>query len=733
MDAVARDAAATTAATNAAAEHAAPARSLPPAPSMLPALPPEAPLDMPTRSLRDPAVPPRFKAPGGLFLRRAFVIGGAGLLTVGAAYEMYRVLEVGGLTALEGIVLSLFVILFAWIGFSFTNALGGLMAAMRRQDVLGVPLDGPLPRLEARTALLMPTYNEEPARVLAGLEAIHESLAEAGALDAFDLFILSDTTDADIWISEEAGFLALRARTGGEGRIFYRRRPRNTDRKAGNIAEWVTRFGGRYEAMLVLDADSVMTADCIVRIAAAMEKNPHVGMIQTLPTIIGARSLFARLQQFAGRLYGPLIAYGLAWWHGPDSNYWGHNAIIRTRAFAEYAGLPHLHGRKPFGGHILSHDFVEAALVRRGGWAVHMVPWLQGSYEEGPPSLTDLAIRDRRWCQGNLQHSAVLPARGLHYVSRLHLLTGIGSYITAPLWLIMLLAGLLTALQARFVPPDYFPAQFSLFPAWPAQDPIRAAWVFVGTMAVLLLPKIFAYLVMLFDSARRRAFGGGIRALFGLLAETLIAGLAAPVMMVAQSAAVASILAGRDGGWQPQRRGDGSVPIGDTMKHFAPHTLFGVALGAAALLISLPLFFWMTPVILGLLLAVPLVVWTGGRGAGEAFRRIGLLATPEERAPPRVLQRAGEIAAELAEELTSREAVRRLVDEPELLAAHRAMLPNDGERPRGDHGAERLIARAKVEDAGSLDEALRALTPREKSAALGDGEALSRLIALGRG
>lgn len=701
------------------------------APALPPALPPEAPLDMPTRSLRDPPAPRRFKAPGGLIARRAFVIGGAGLMTMGAAYEMYKVLEVGGLTALEGIVLGLFVILFAWIGFSFTNALGGLMAAMRRHSVLGVPLDGPLPRLATRTALLMPTYNEEPARVLAGLQAIHESLQEAGALDSFDFFILSDTTDADIWIAEEAGFLALRARTNGEGRIFYRRRPRNIDRKAGNIAEWVTRFGGRYEAMLVLDADSVMTADCIVRIAAAMERNPQVGVIQTLPVIIGARTLFARLQQFAGRLYGPLIAHGLAWWHGPDSNYWGHNAILRTRAFAECAGLPHLTGRKPFGGHIMSHDFIEAALVRRGGWAVHMVPWLEGSYEEGPPSLTDLAIRDRRWCQGNLQHAAVLPARGLHYVSRLHLLTGIGSYITAPLWLIMLLAGLLTALQARFVPPDYFPSQFSLFPAWPAQDPIRAAWVFVGTMAVLLLPKIFAYLVMLVDREQRRGFGGGVRTLFGLLAETLIAGLAAPVMMVAQSAAVATILAGRDGGWQPQRRGDGSVPLRQTLKHFAPHTLFGVAMGAAALLISLPLFFWMTPVILGLLLAVPLVVWTGGRAAGEAFRRIGLLAIPEERAPPRVLQRANEIAGELEAALASGEAVQRLRDDPDLLAAHRAMLPNDGQRPRGDHGADRLVARAKVEDAGTLAEALAALTPREKSAALGDAETLSRLLALG--
>ncbi|WGD29803.1 glucans biosynthesis glucosyltransferase MdoH [Ancylobacter sp. WKF20] len=693
------------------------------------ALPPEAPLAMPVQSLWQA---PRASHPPGprlaLWLRRAFVFLGAAVLTMFAAHEMYLVLDVGGLTVLEGVVLALFVVLFAWIGFSFTNALAGAIAMLgRRVDPLGIATATPGP-LTQRTAILMPTYNEAPARIFAGLQATYESVEATGAIDAFDFFILSDTTDADVWIAEEAAFLALRERTGGHSRIFYRRRPKNIDRKAGNIGEWVTRFGGAYEAMLVLDADSVMTGDCILAIAGAMERHPHVGLIQTLPVIVGGRTLFSRMQQFAGRLYGPMLAEGLAWWHGPDSNYWGHNAIIRTRAFAGSAGLPHLKGRKPFGGHILSHDFIEAALIRRGGWAVHMVPWLKGSYEEGPPALTDLAVRDRRWCQGNLQHTAVLPARGLHPVSRIHLLTGIGSYITAPLWLIMLIAGLLTALQARFVPPDYFPSEFSLFPNWPAQDPIRAAWVFVGTMGVLLLPKVIAYLVMLTDGPTRRAFGGGILAFFGMIGETLIAGLAAPVMMLAQSSAVATILAGRDGGWNPQRRDDGTVALGPTLRHFLPHTLFGMALGGAALAISLPLFLWMLPVVLGLVLAVPLVVWTSTRWP-LVFRAI--LTTPEERAPPPVLTRAFVLARQLAAEAGEGEAVQRLAGDPVLLAAHRRMLPA-AERPAGDYAPERLVARAKVADASRLDEALRLLTPREKAAALGDGPALDRLLALAR-
>ena len=440
-----------------------------------------------------------------LALRRFLVIGGAVALTVDGAHEMYLVFAANGVTALAIFMLALFLALFAWIALSFTSGLAGFCSLLAGGGCrLGTGPDAPLPQLTSRTALLMPTYNEPPARVMAGLQAIWESLRDTGAADAFDLFILSDTTDPQIWIAEEAGFLALRERTGGEACIFYRRRPKNIARKSGNIAEWVTRFGGAYAQFLILDADSLMTGETLVRLAGAMERHPDVGLIQTLPIITGATTLFARVQQFAGRVYGPLIAHGIAWWHGAEGNYWGHNAMIRTRAFAEQAGLPELAGRKPFGGPIMSHDFVEAALMRRGGWAVHMVPGVPGSYEEVPPTLTDLAVRDRRWCQGNLQHLAVLPTRGFAAVSRLHLLTGIGSYITAPLWLLFILTGILIAVQARFVQPDYFPQGKSLFPQWPVIDPVRAMWMFVGTMALLLVPKLLGCIAIVLRGEERR-------------------------------------------------------------------------------------------------------------------------------------------------------------------------------------------------------------------------------------
>src|SRR5215213_4402988 len=487
-------------------------------------LPPESTLTMAPQALRSfpKAGSAADSGPKSITLRRAYIFIGTAALTLGGCYEMYQVLKVGGVTTLEAVVLALFVLLFAWIAFSFMSTLAGFFILLfRKGDALGFDLNAPLPQIRSRNAMLLPTYNEDPYRVMARLRAIHESVGETRSAAQFDWYILSDTTDPSIWIAEEKCFLQLRAATGAGG-LFYRHRPDNTARKSGNIEDWIKRFGAGYVHMIILDADSLMTGDTIVRLAAAMERHPNVALIQTLPIVVNARTLFARLQQFSGRLYGPLIASGIAWWHGSEGNYWGHNAIIRVRAFAQDAGLPDLRGRKPFGGHILSHDFVEAALMRRGGWAIRMAPGLGGSFEECPPSLLDFAARDRRWCQGNLQHLAVLPARRLNWVSRLHLLTGIGAYLTAPLWLIFLVLGILISLQAQFVRPEYFAKGFSLFPTWPAQDPVLAAWVFLGTMGLLIVPKLLAFVVLLTQRENRRHFGGSLRVFVGLVVETLL-------------------------------------------------------------------------------------------------------------------------------------------------------------------------------------------------------------------
>ena len=552
--------------------------------------------------------------------------------------------------------------------------------------------------------------------------------------DHFDLFILSDSTDPDTWIEEEASFLDLRDRTQGHTHLFYRHRPRNIGRKAGNIADWVCRFGGRYEAMLVLDADSLMTGETIVRLFAALERHSAIGVIQTLPVIVNANSLFARLQQFANRLYGPPLGWGLGWWYGAEGNYWGHNAVIRVRAFAQAAGLPLLRGRKPFGGPILSHDFVEAALLRRQGWAVHIAPVLAGSFEEAPPSLVDYAIRDRRWCQGNLQHLGVLPARGLHWISRVHLLTGIAAYLTAPLWLAFLVLGMLISLQAQFVRPDYFPAGFALFPHWPVEDPVRAGWVFAGTMALLFAPKLLAFVAMVFDSTERRQWGNPALVFLAVLVEALLSGLLAPVLMWTQSSAVLQILLGRDAGWSAQRRDDGSMPFWTVARRHAWHTFAGIALGLAAYAVSIPLLLWMSPVIAGLVLTVPLAVLTSGKGSGRAIRRLRLLRTPEERQVPGVLQRANTLAARL--ESMSAGAVpplRRLIESQRLWSAHREMLVPVQPTRRGEVNVALVVGLAKLDQCGDFDEALAVLTSEECYALLGDTGGLDRMRRLWEG
>ncbi|WP_082512657.1 glucans biosynthesis glucosyltransferase MdoH [Afipia sp. Root123D2] len=693
-----------------------------------PFLPADAPMEMAAQSFWLRSASPRRTQllQSRTAVPRVCIFLGTVAMTTAGAYEMYEVLQVGGLTTLEAIVLALFVILFAWVSFSFTSALAGFVRlVLRGHDPFHIETGTPIPDIDSRNAMLLPTYNENPYRVMARLQAIFESVEGTGHGFHFDWFVLSDTSDPAIWIAEEKAILEMRARTRSD-RIYYRHRPRNIARKSGNIEDWVKRFGARYEHMIVLDADSLMTGDTIVRLVSELERHHDVALIQTLPVVVNARTMFARLQQFAGRLYGPMIAAGVAWWHGSEGNYWGHNAIIRVRAFADNAGLPEMAGRKPFGGHILSHDFIEAALMRRGGWAIHMAPGLGGSFEECPPSLIDFAARDRRWCQGNLQHLAVLPARKLHWVSRLHLLTGIGSYLTAPLWLLFLALGILISLQAQFIRPEYFGNEYSLFPKWPAQDPIRAAKVFAVTMGLLVVPKLLAYILLLTQTKNRKRFGGGTRVLLGIVIETILSGLIAPVMMIFQSAAVSAILMGRDAGWQVQRRDDGGIAVREMLSKYAMPSIFGVTMALTAYAVSLPLFLWMTPVIGGLLFSIPLAVLTS-RPSSHG-RSSSLFATPEEITPPPVLRRANELAQTASDCIGN--PLHELRDNVALRERHLEMIKNQAPRERGQIDPDLAVARAKLDDADAFDDAVGFLNNRETFALLNSESDFCRLMQL---
>lgn len=606
-------------------------------------MPPLAPLDMPEQAFS--RRPDRVRAPaGGCWAAcgpaRALAFGGAAALTSAGAVEMQALMGDRPASFLAAAFLFLFALTFGWVAFAATSALAGLLPAGRER---------PSPREfhgdEMPTALVMPIYLEDPIGVAARLEAIARELAALTAAAGFEIVVLSDTNEADAWVGEAAAFDRLKQRLDGIMPLFYRCRFDNAAKKAGNLAQFVRLWGARYRFMIVLDADSLMSAQTLVELRARMQADPGLGLLQTVPRLIGAQTGFARLQQFATSLYGPVAARGVAAWSGSDGNYWGHNAILRMDAFAACCGLPELRGRAPFGGHILSHDFVEAALLRRAGWRVEMAPDLAGSFEEGPPTLTDAAIRDRRWAQGNLQHASVLGARGLRWASRAHMLIGIGSYAVSPLWMLLISVGLALAVKGALAPPEYFHDPHQLFPDWPVFDAKRMQQLFVLTLTLVFLPKAIGIVRGLSVRAIRRGHGGPARLLAGAAVEIAFASLIAPVVMVLQTRDVLSILAGRSSGWTPQRRTSGHMPWRMAARPYVAPMLIGVGVSVAAAFVSTNLVLWMAPFSAGLLLAVPLGVLSGDARISRILVRQGLMRTPEDLAPPPVAVSARAIEA----------------------------------------------------------------------------------------
>ncbi len=569
-------------------------------------LPPEAPLAMPEQRLdQAPAAAPAPPRPAGTWRWRVFVFGLTLALTAVATSEIWQVLGLARWTVSGAVMTLLFAVLILPIALSFSTALAGFMLLLRRAPV-AQRAAGPA----SRTALLMPIYNEEVEGIAARLGAMREALHAAGASDRFHIFVLSDTRDAGLRAAEADAVLRLRAEPGCP--VFYRNREDNAGRKAGNIAEWVRRFGGAYEMFLILDADSVMEADTLTALVAEMQGDSRLGLLQTVPVLRGGRTLFARLQDFASQVHGPLLATGGAAWQGADGNYWGHNALIRTRAFAKTCGLPSLPGRKPFGGDIMSHDFVEAALLRRAGWGVRMLPRLGGSYEGGPPTLPEMDKRDRRWCQGNLQHAAVIGTAGLHPISRVHMALGIAGYVASPLWLAYLLIGIAVSVQARFLRPEYFPSSHVLFPQWPVVDAERAIWVFAATIALLLTPKLLGLVAFAIGPSRPRGMRAWLAFLGWAVAEILVSALLSPVAMLGQARHVVGALRGRDSGWSGQVRDGADLAFAEAWRFSRGAVMLGLMFLALTLLVNPDLTLWMSPVILGLLLA-PAMVWVTAR------------------------------------------------------------------------------------------------------------------------
>ncbi|MGH7980717.1 MAG: glucans biosynthesis glucosyltransferase MdoH, partial [Limisphaerales bacterium] len=458
----------------------------------------------------------------------------------------------------------------------------------------------------ASTAIVFPIFNENVTRVCEGLRAIYESLQGIGALEHFDLFILSDSTEADKWIEEERRWFELILELDALGKVFYRRRLDNEGRKSGNIRDFLNSWGRRYRYFITCDADSVMRGQILVDLVKLMESHPNVGLIQTVPALIGAESLFGRMQQFSNRLYGPVFIAGLNYWTLDMGNYWGHNAIIRVEPFMQFCDLPRLPGRKPFGGQILSHDFVEAALLLRENRSVWLAYDLEGSYEESPQGMIENAQRDRRWCQGNLQHGLVMFFNGLRGVSRLHLFFGIMGYLASPLWLGFLITFTWILWYQKHTGLSVFTKRAILINL---SGTAHALLIFVIVMVVLMLPKFLALADLACDPPRRRAFGGLSRAAASVVAETLFSTLHAPLQMLWHTRFVITNLFGVTVGWKTQKRVGSTTWAFAFQRHWG-HMLFGAAFGLFMWELKPSLFWWFTPLFAGMLFSVPLSVLT---------------------------------------------------------------------------------------------------------------------------
>jgi membrane glycosyltransferase len=494
-----------------------------------------------------------------------------------------------------------------------------------------------------------------------------------GESDVFDFFVLSDTRDVNIWVREECEWFRLCEELNTHGRIFYRNRKENIARKSGNIADFVERWGARYRYMIVLDADSIMAGDTLVRMVRLMEANPDTALIQAPPVPVNRETLFARVLQFASAAYGPIFTAGAAFWQLGSSNFWGHNAIIRVAPFAAHCGLPRLPGREPFGGVILSHDFVEAAMLRRAGWRVWLAYELKGSYEELPPTLIDYAKRDRRWCEGNLQHARLINARGMHLVSRLHFAMGVMSYLSSPLWMIFLVVtGIDAYIQAQAIPVYFFSDRIE--PVWPVSFKVEMNIVLMFTLAMLFLPKLMALIVIASSRTRRRAFGGIVRATISALLETLFSILVAPILMLYQTRFVWAILFRRTIGWPAQQRGDRRTHFSEAVTAHGMQTLIGLAAGLVSYFYVPDFFWWLSPVLCGAVLSIPLSMLSSSSLLGRVARYMGLFMIPEERQRPEVLEHFNTAMTHASQRTSNACDALRM---PYAHALHIALLPNE--------------------------------------------------------
>nr|WP_315183289.1 glucans biosynthesis glucosyltransferase MdoH [uncultured Albidiferax sp.] len=609
--------------------------------------------------------------------RRHWLLFWIASATVFATALLWRAQPGAGSDVLLAAQLGLFALLFAWVSAGTVTAVMGFWVTLRGDPHALSARSAAHTVLppDARTAVIMPICNEDVATVFAGLRATCESLSTSGAERLFDVFVLSDSNDPALRAAELTAWQALReqlASAGSQLRVHYRWRQHRTRRKAGNVADFCRRWGRSYRYMVVMDADSVMSGDTLVTLARLMEAHPRAGILQTAPRACGHATLHARAQQFGSRVTGRLFTAGMQFWQLGEAHYWGHNAIIRVAPFMQHCALATLPGKGALAGEILSHDFVEAALMRRAGYEVWLVNDLEGSYEQQPPHLLAELQRDRRWCQGNLQNARLLTEPGLRPVHRAMLATGAMSYVSAPLWLLYVVLGAALWLHD------------SEIPLWSSRS---VATLWVSTALMLALPRVLGLLAVLLRG-EQAAFGGSLKLLGSTVLEALMSMLQAPLRMAAHSLFVLGGLTGWKLEWTSPPREASDLPWADAAQRFGPLGLAVACLLGAVAWFAPDSLLWLLPMGLPLLLAVPFTVLSSRVGLGQRLQDAGWLLVPEESRSPTVLKQAWRYA-----HAPRAAATPWLADLPRLAAlALQALGPrHTGQGLRGEHRRQRVL------------------------------------------
>lgn len=565
-----------------------------------------------------------------LIARRLLFFALVGVSMIGLIWLLALTLSPGGLSVLDWALLVCFAVTLPWSVIGFWNASIGFLIMRFARDPVAVVVPssaeaGPNDRLTTSTAILVCVRNEAPERVVRNLEPMLKGLVESGWADFFDLYILSDTNNAALAEIEQNAFIALGETWGDDIGITYRRRSDNTGFKAGNIADFCQKWGHEHSFAITLDADSFMTAEAVLRLVRIMQVDPKLGILQGLVVGMPSTSAFARIFQFGMRLGMRSYTTGSAWWQGDCGPYWGHNAIIRLAPFIAHCDLPVLTRQGVLGGHILSHDQIEAVLMRRAGWEVRALPdEAVGGWEENPPTLLEFIRRDLRWCQGNMQYWNFLAMPGLKLISRYQLTFALLMFVGSPAWMGLLVLGTLgvafAATPATFIRAD---AGFALFAI------ILVMW---------FAPKIATVLDVLSRGEARRSFGGGVRFTASVVCETLFFIMLSPIMWFGHTLFLIGLLFGRAIGWIGQSRDDHAVPFAAAAAQLWPQTLLGLAsIGVLALTVpsAIPYALFIAG---GLILAIPLAIVTASPAFGALLVRFGIGRLPEEIDTPPALR-----------------------------------------------------------------------------------------------